>query len=149
MQHVKKEVLAYWGELISKLFFSALRVNITNCLFHHGPGQECSTVADPNHQNITGTIYRAAVTSGKWDVCTEHKDTNDNTRPDTVCSPCCHLTTDADTYVSVVRCCSSRLHSSFTPQTVRLLNSSTTLHFLWKSIFESVHRACAVIVVLV
>ena len=45
------------------------------------------------YQSITGTIYRASVTSVKWDVCTEPR-LKDNTHPATVCSPCCRLTTD-------------------------------------------------------
>ena len=54
-------------------------------------------------QNITGTIDRASVTSVKWDVCTEPSDTKEylNTHPATVCSPCCHLTTDTQESAAV------------------------------------------------
>ena len=51
--------------------------------------EEQQKTADLNQQNITGTIYRASVTSVKWDVCTEPKDTK-RQHPHAVCSPCCH-----------------------------------------------------------
>ena len=103
-------------------------------MVHHGPWQEGSTAADRNHQNISGTIYRASVTSVKWDVCTEAKDTKRQHPPrytlftllpsdNRYTSTCCHNT---------------RLQSSFIPQAVRLLLLFYWQHYLVQLLIASI-----------
>ena len=92
---------------------------ITNCLVHHGPGQDGSTAADPNQHNITGSVYRASVTSVRWDVCTESRDTKRQHPP----RHSLFTLLPSDNRYRSICCCTSRLHSSFTPHTDFIINT--------------------------
>ena len=99
---------------------SILTGNITNC--HNSSWSRTGRLYST--QNITGTIDRASVTSVKWDVCTEHKDTKSQQPP----SDSLFTLLQSDNRYRSICCCTTRLQSHFTPQTARLLNSSSTLH---------------------
>ena len=77
----------------------------------------------PEHHRYR--LKSISVTSGKWDVCTEPKDTKWQHPPRynlfTLLPP--------DNRYRSICCFTSRLHSSFTPQTVKLLNPPPPLHF--------------------
>ena len=90
----------------SEAIESILTGNISNW---HGSSRPRT---DLNHQNFTGTIYRASVTSMEWDVCTEPKDTKREHPPrhsvftllpsdNTYISICCRLTTGTEVSAAV------------------------------------------------
>ena len=115
-----KSRAGFWSTFIRGEIESTLSGSITNWTKHGWCTAQRRRVLQlviKTNQNITGSKYRASVISVKWSACTEPKGYIKTTPTQQQSDPpgvCCHNTW---------------LQSSFISLTVRLLTSSSALHF--------------------